>query len=1116
MDERERVLNRFQSLNNKESKHEANGMIAVFIEQGAKETLLREVFGIGYERYRKILHNQNDKVSGGRNRNAVSQDMIEQLHRFTMVGVPTELGYPCGHRRMLKYCTDPAVTSWEKLYEMHFLKFEDDNKLVRKMGKITFYNFMSAYHPEFRLKRVMEDACDTCIELQTMLKDKRFSEDEHQSIGEALANHGEMARNMRNVMRNAIVLWKGNHGTLDSELEGAADRLEAVLVDDPAPDNKWQPSKVEKVQLVCEDFAGNFTSPWYGRVRPGADYYASKLAMYCFIIADISRNINYVKLYDERAMGKDANALCSLRFVHHLTQYNSTPMDSRPTILFQVLDNNVGQNKSQVVFMYFALLSMTLYPEGVVLLFLFAGHSHMAPDRTVSWLRKSLNNRQVYLPGQFVEAFNTISSVEAEFIDHTDSNRMCFERWEEILKAHFAPIPTIKDGGYTQFHFFEFKNGVLTMRHNPESIVAHTHVYVQRASYSHQQGSSTDQSYALLVQQCLTSVERHLFYPGKSFANATAQDINVTSTAGLIRHHRKEVLESRVKSFWTKGFSIPFEYQSYYPPCPISLHQDDSETPAENSEPASKKIRKSHFLDPMKLVKKNLMKPSTAASIPNSSIARFFVPSPKVSNNPQQSIVTAKVSKQSMIWHLKSLTPTTTSPPPPVEQVTLQAENNRAEKVYDLLENGGEADYLAVTEESSALVREQKRTADQFLLPPPLSRGHVVLTINGNKATTGPSPSRYRGVQAPIDALLKMTAASTTTSSASSSAVEQENIPRPLIGCCNFCGTTTRHCKLIYSGCNMSSSVSKSLRYSFPWRKNSCAIDSIGACLQMIYCSNLNREGKDIMEQHCPDLCELFDKLSGGSIATFKAKEALETLLGDRLWTSQNSFWKFRQHLFESVEVAFQLFQIRPPSPLPDMRTNNVTDVSMFTSSVTITELCPTMCNEGNPYSRPFSFDMLDDQLFSMDCSLPTLTRCMVATIAPNHCHKCKKYFRTEYNPFKGAIMIGIRNTFNSKNSSLFQSVPDQIQLGDSNYTLSACIYGDGGHFITLVRDFPTNRLFLCDGMANNAQFVEVKSTTTTTFPDKFSKKTMNIAYFLRSDYITVPADGGGKGKEGY
>ena len=119
------------------------------------------------------------------------------------------------------------------------------------------------------------------------------------------------------------------------------------------------------------------------------------------------------------------------------------------------------------------------------------------------------------------------------------------------------------------------------------------------------------------------------------------------------------------------------------------------------------------------------------------------------------------------------------------------------------------------------------------------------------------------------------------------------------------------------------------------------------------------------MEHHCPDLCDLFGKLSDGSTPTFKAKEALEILLGDRLWTSQTTFWKFRQHQFESVEVAFQLFQIRPPS-LPEMRTN-VTNVSMFTSSLTITELCPTpLCTEGNP-SRQFSFDKLDDQLFSMN-----------------------------------------------------------------------------------------------------------------------------------------------------
>ena len=320
VDEYERVLDRFARVNSSSSKQEANAIIGVYIEHGAKEAMLREVFGIGYSRYEKILNKKLDKPSGGRNNAAVSDVMLAQLARFAAHGVKTELGYPCGHRRQLRYVTDPAITSWEKLYQLHFLTFEPDNTLIRKMAFITFFNHMSAYHPDLRLKRVMEDACDTCIELKTMLKDSSFTEDEHKSIEEALANHGDLARNMRRTMRNAIVFWKGNQSFDDTELEGAADRLEALLVDDVIPGNSWPMGKVDRVQLVCEDF----TSPWYGYVRPGADYYASKLAMYCFIIADISRKSNYVKLYDERAMGKDANALCSLRFVHNLTQYNST------------------------------------------------------------------------------------------------------------------------------------------------------------------------------------------------------------------------------------------------------------------------------------------------------------------------------------------------------------------------------------------------------------------------------------------------------------------------------------------------------------------------------------------------------------------------------------------------------------------------------------------------------------------------------------------------------------------------------------------------------------------------------------------------------------------------
>ncbi|ETN18491.1 hypothetical protein PPTG_04082 [Phytophthora nicotianae INRA-310] len=39
-----------------------------------------------------------------------------------------------------------------------------------------------------------------------------------------------------------------------------------------------------------------------------------------FVVADISNNINHVYFYDERAQGKDADALCRLRLNYHLAK----------------------------------------------------------------------------------------------------------------------------------------------------------------------------------------------------------------------------------------------------------------------------------------------------------------------------------------------------------------------------------------------------------------------------------------------------------------------------------------------------------------------------------------------------------------------------------------------------------------------------------------------------------------------------------------------------------------------------------------------------------------------------------------------------------------------------
>jgi hypothetical protein len=85
-------------------------------------------------------------------------------------------------------------------------------------------------------------------------------------------------------------------------------------------------------------------------------------------------------------------------------------------------------------------------------------------------------------------------------------------------------------------------------------------------------------------------------------------------------------------------------------------------------------------------------------------------------------------------------------------------------------------------------------------------------------------------------------------------------------------------------------------------------------------------------------------------------------------------------------------------------------------------------------------------------------------------------------------------------------SVPEKIKLGDTAYTLSACIYAGGSHFVSIVRDLTTKRLLFCDGMMNNAQFTDYKASSGT-FPLQVSSKGLEFAYFVRSEYVNENAN---------
>lgn len=76
-------------------------------------------------------------------------------------------------------------------------KYEENH---RKLGLSTFKDYMRAYHPDFRLKRLKEDCCDTCIEFKTKLNDKTISAADRESILGALNNHGALARTQRKVI----------------------------------------------------------------------------------------------------------------------------------------------------------------------------------------------------------------------------------------------------------------------------------------------------------------------------------------------------------------------------------------------------------------------------------------------------------------------------------------------------------------------------------------------------------------------------------------------------------------------------------------------------------------------------------------------------------------------------------------------------------------------------------------------------------------------------------------------------------------------------------------------------------------------------------------------------
>jgi hypothetical protein len=206
------------------------------------------------------------------------------------------------------------------------------------------------------------------------------------------------------------------------------------------------------VEVESHDYGGSLILPWFGLRKPSKAYYASNLSIHVFVISQITRfgAKHKLVLYDERAAGKDADALCSLRLNHYMNQYildrDLKRLHLRPKFLFVVLDNCVGQNKSQYVLMLFAAITVLGLYDRVILHFLEPGHSHGSPDIGYGHAKSRLIE-ELYVPEQMAALMNTVEGINASVVDFkdVDSDEYCFRiGWGSLFAAYFTRIPALQ------------------------------------------------------------------------------------------------------------------------------------------------------------------------------------------------------------------------------------------------------------------------------------------------------------------------------------------------------------------------------------------------------------------------------------------------------------------------------------------------------------------------------------------------------------------------------------------------------------------------------------------------------------------------------------------------
>ena len=429
----------------------ADGMIAALLALRFSQIEIKVLLKVGSYRVDRIKKEIEDKINNIippvriKPAHAISDNLIDAIKK-NILSLEYEEGFSCSHRHQKMYLTEPGIT-WKTIY----LRFIAECKKleIRSISYACWLKKVKEMFPHLRLHVLKEDECNTCFELKTKLMDKSLDQDQRNEIVRKLDLHVNEAKQQRaemnSVLRSVCISLSGE------ELPGYSNILPLYK------DSSIEYSDSNELTLVkngfivqAEDFGGAIPLPIYQNRRPAASFFASSIMINNFVVACPSINRNFVFVFDERSQDRDSDAMCGLRLVYHLKMHLLHKQNGLLLLKsLSILDNCVAQNKSQNVFMFFACLQILFYPNGLHLLFLKPGHSHMVADRIVGQCRQSIKGFDIFHPSQLVDCFNARKTIEATFIDHLkdeNNNNDCLYLNKEICvrKHRLAFRPSLR------------------------------------------------------------------------------------------------------------------------------------------------------------------------------------------------------------------------------------------------------------------------------------------------------------------------------------------------------------------------------------------------------------------------------------------------------------------------------------------------------------------------------------------------------------------------------------------------------------------------------------------------------------------------------------------------